>query len=170
MFLFSISIMLRTCPCFYASLSSVVSQMMNSFREYEKNLTKKFSQYTSYHPQIKICFPDTFALQNPPPSLLACLLLFLKVFYGVLNPWAIHIAYIHNMYRSYLIWSSVHTLTSNLNLLSIVIYSINIGFNLQCHSDLCTEQLISQRTLAAQMAQRYISAVQYTNVNGIEPK
>ena len=37
----------------------------------------------------------------------------------------------------------------------------------QCRSDQCTEQLISLRSLATQIAQRYISAVWYTNVNGV---
>ena len=36
-----------------------------------------------------------------------------------------------------------------------------------CHSYLCTDQLISLRSLAAKIAQRYISAVRYTNVNAI---
>ena len=38
---------------------------------------------------------------------------------------------------------------------------------LLCHSYLCTEQLIPLRSLAAQIVQRYVSAVRYTNVNGI---
>ena len=36
-----------------------------------------------------------------------------------------------------------------------------------CLSDLCTEQLISLRSSAAQKAKRYIPAVRYTNSNGI---
>ena len=40
---------------------------------------------------------------------------------------------------------------------------------LLCYSDLCTEQLISLRSLAAKIAQRYISAIRYINVNDIVP-
>ena len=36
-----------------------------------------------------------------------------------------------------------------------------------CHSDKCTEELISLGSLEAWIAQRYISAVRYTNLNGI---
>ena len=37
-------------------------------------------------------------------------------------------------------------------------------FVVLCYSDLCTEQLISLRSLEVE---RYISAVRYTNMNGI---
>ena len=36
-----------------------------------------------------------------------------------------------------------------------------------CHSDLYAEQLISLHPFATYIAKRYISAVRYTNVNGI---
>ena len=40
-------------------------------------------------------------------------------------------------------------------------------FYILCHSDLCTEQLISLRSLAAKIEQKYILVFGYTNVNGI---
>ena len=56
-------------------------------------------------------------------------------------------------------------------MLSIYFFSpLNIGDVLRIYSDLCTEQVISLRSLAAQIAQICISAVGYTNVNGIVHK
>ena len=50
-------------------------------------------------------------------------------------------------------------------LLKIILY-LHL-FYILCRSGLCTEQLISLRSLAAYIAQRCKSAIRYTNVNGI---